>query len=80
MIHGIAIMINLDPIGTLGIGGLGHHKHWPIGAWLESKSSFVDFFDLAALGLKGLGSTTWGAFVLMIVCEPTLGSNVISPM
>jgi hypothetical protein len=30
--------------------------------------------------LKDLGSTTWGALVLMIVHRPTFGSNVISSM
>jgi hypothetical protein len=48
--------------------------------WLESKSPFVDLFGLSTLGLEGLQSTTWGEFVIVIVCGSTLGSNVISPM
>ncbi len=51
-----------------------------ISAWLESESPFVDFSSLATLRLKGLGSTTWGALVLVIICGPTHGSNVISPL
>jgi len=51
-----------------------------IGAWLESKSPFVDFSSLGILGLEGLRSATWGALVLVIICGPTLRSNVISPM
>ncbi len=73
-------MISFDPIRTLGIGGFGRHKYWLIGAWSESKSPSNDFLGFITLKLEGLGSTTWGALVLMIICEPTPGSNVISPM
>jgi len=48
--------------------------------WLESKSPFANFSGLSTLGLEGLGSATWGEFMLVIVCGFTLGSNVISPM
>jgi hypothetical protein len=71
---------SLDPIGTLGIKGFEHYRYWLIGAWSESESPFVDFSSLTALRLEGLGCATWGALVLVIICGPTLGSNVISPM
>jgi hypothetical protein len=43
-----------------------------ISAWFKSKSCFVDFKGLATLGLEGLGCTTWGAFVLIIILGPHL--------
>jgi hypothetical protein len=70
----------LDPTLILGIRGFGCHKYWLISAWLKSESCFVDFEGLATLRLEGLGCTTWGALVLMIVCGPTPDSNVISLM
>jgi hypothetical protein len=75
-----AKVISFDPTGILNIGGLGHKKYWLIGVWLEFESTLVDLLGLTTLRLEGLGSTTWGAFVLVIICKPTLGSNVISPM
>ncbi len=75
-----AITTNLHPIGTSGIKGLGCCRYWLIGAWSKFKSPFVDFSGLIVLGLEGFRSTTWGALVLVIVCRPTFGSNVISPM
>jgi hypothetical protein len=74
-----AITTSLDPIGTLNIRGLGRHKHWLIGAWLEFESPSTNFSDLVVLGLEEFGSTIWGAFVLVIVCKPTPGSNAVSP-
>jgi hypothetical protein len=74
------IMISFDPTGFFGIRGLGHHKYWPIGAWSKYKSPSINFSILATLRLERLGSTTWGALVLMIICKQTHGSNVISPM
>jgi hypothetical protein len=53
-----AIMINLDPTKTLGIGGLRCHKCWLISAWLEFESPYANFSSLATLGLEGLGSVT----------------------
>jgi hypothetical protein len=41
--------------------------------WLESKSPFANFFSLSTLRLEGLRSTTWGEFMLVIVCGFTLG-------
>ncbi len=46
----------------------------------QNLSHLLLALSLATLGFEGLGSTTWGALVLMIVHRPTLGSNVISPM
>jgi len=71
---------NIDPTSILGFRGLGCCKYWLIGAWSEFKSPFVDFLGFITLGLEGLGFATWGAHVLMIICRPTPGSNVISPM
>ncbi len=51
-----------------------------ISEWSESESPSIDFLSLVALGLEGLGSTTWGALVCVTVCRPMLNSNVISPM
>jgi hypothetical protein len=80
IIHGSHQMTSFDPTLILGIKGLGRHRYWLIGAWTKSESPSIDFSGLVALGLKGLGSTTWGAFVLVIVRGPTHGSNVISLM
>lgn len=38
----VAIMVNLDSTSTLGFMGVGHHRCWPIGAWLKSKSCSID--------------------------------------
>ncbi len=75
-----ATTISLDPIGTSSIGGFGRCRYWRISAWLESKSPFAEFSSLITLWLEKLRSATWGALVLMIICKPTFGSNVISPM
>jgi hypothetical protein len=48
--------------------------------WSKFESPHVDFFGHVALGFEGLESVTWGALLLVIVCEPTHGFNVISPM
>jgi hypothetical protein len=74
------IATSLDPTLILSIRGFGCHKYWMISAWLKFESCFVDFKGLATLGLEGLGCTTLGALVLMIVCGPTLNSNLISLM
>ncbi len=75
-----AIVTSLDPTRTSGIKALGRCKYWLMGEWSKSKSPNVDFLGLVTLGLEGLGSTTWGTFVLMIIYMPRFGSNVISPM
>jgi hypothetical protein len=67
----------LDPIGISGIGGFGRSRYWLINAWSKSKLPFADFSGLVTLGFEGLRSITWGALMLMIVCKPTLGSNII---
>ncbi len=54
----VATTINLDPTSTLGIGDLGHHRYWLIGAWSKFESPFVDVLGLATLKLEGLESTT----------------------
>jgi hypothetical protein len=54
--------------------------YWPIGAWSKSKSFYVNFEGLVALGLEGLWCATWGALALMIVCGHTFGFNVMSIM
>ncbi len=51
-------------------------KYW---GWSKFESHFVDFSSLITLRLEGLGFTTWGALVLVIVHGPTPSSNVISP-
>jgi len=76
----VATTTSLDPIGTSSIRGFELYRYWLIGAWSESKSPFVDFSSLTTLRLEGLRSVTWGALVSVIICGPTLGSNVISPM
>jgi hypothetical protein len=48
--------------------------------WSKFESPSIDFSSLVALGLEGFKSVTWGTFVLMTVCNPTGGSNAISPM
>ncbi len=68
----VATTTSLDPIGTSSIRGFELYKYWLIGAWSESKSPFVDFSSLTTLRLEGLGSVTWGALVLVIICGPTL--------
>ncbi len=73
-------MIGLGPTSTLGIGGLGCHRYWLIGAWSNFDSPSIDFSSLGALGLEGLGFATWGALVLVTICMPTPGFHVISPM
>ncbi len=76
----VAIATSLDPTRTLGIKGLGHCKYWLMGVWSKFKSSYASLLGIVALGLERLGSTTWGAFVLMVICRPTHDSNVISSM
>jgi hypothetical protein len=71
----VAIVTSLDPLELRVCC-----KYWLIGAWLEFESPSIDLFDFEALRLEGLGSTTSGALVLMIVCGPTSSSNVISPL
>jgi hypothetical protein len=70
----------LYPIGTSNIGGLGRNKYWLIGVWSKFESPSIDFSGLTTLRFEGLGSTTWGALMLVIVCKPTPSSNVISLM
>jgi len=78
-----SVVFNLDshlnPLRSMGVHHLGHHKYLLIGAWSKFESPFADFSNLVVLRLEGLGSTTWGALVLVIICMPTLGSNAISP-
>jgi len=47
-------MTSLEPISTSSIKDVGHHVYWPIGAWSKSKSFYVNFEGLVALGLEGL--------------------------
>jgi hypothetical protein len=61
---------SFDPTRISNIGGLGHNKYWLIGVWLEFESLFVDFSGLKTLKVEGIRSTTWGALVLVIICEP----------
>jgi hypothetical protein len=81
MIHGSChVVISFDPTLTLGIEDLGHCRYWLIGAWSKFKSPSIDYSSLVALGLEGFGYATWGAHMLMTICRPTFGSNVISPI
>jgi hypothetical protein len=67
----------LTPLELGGIRGFGCCKYWLIGAWSELESPSIDFSSPTSLGLERLESVTWGAFLLVIVCGPTHGSNVI---
>jgi hypothetical protein len=68
----VATTVNPDPIRISSITSLGCDKYWLIGAWSKFESPYANFSSLAALGLKGFGSTTWHALVLMIVWGPHL--------
>jgi hypothetical protein len=48
--------------------------------WSKYESLYIDFSSLVALRLEGFRSVTWGTLVLVTICKPTGGSNVISPM
>jgi hypothetical protein len=74
----IVTTVSVDPTSTLGIKGVGCCRYWLIGAWSKSKSCFVDFKGFITSRLDRFQCTTWGALVLMSVCECTFGSNVIS--
>ncbi len=75
-----ATTTNLDPTSILAIEGFGCHKYLLIGAQSKFKWPSIDFSSLAGVGLERFGCTTWGALVLVTICGPTHGSNVISLM
>jgi hypothetical protein len=73
-------MVNLDPTSISAIKGLRCRKYLLIGAQWKFESPSIELSILAGVGLEGFGCTTWGALVLVTICGPTHGSNVISLM